>query len=66
MSVPSEPLLFMSTDSQCLFQMPSFWTPNELIVNGKKEQFPLPEHKFKFNFVRSEGMVYQAQAVRQS
>ncbi|KAM9039402.1 trans-1,2-dihydrobenzene-1,2-diol dehydrogenase isoform X2 [Sarcophilus harrisii] len=49
-------------------QIPAhMWCPTELVVNGKRTEFPLPEAPGvdKLNFTNSMGMVYEAQHVRQ-
>ncbi|XP_044526941.1 trans-1,2-dihydrobenzene-1,2-diol dehydrogenase [Gracilinanus agilis] len=49
-------------------QIPStMWCPTELVVNGKRSEFPLPAvaGTETFNFVKSIGLVYEAQHVRQ-
>ncbi|XP_068959470.1 trans-1,2-dihydrobenzene-1,2-diol dehydrogenase isoform X2 [Petaurus breviceps papuanus] len=49
-------------------EIPStMWCPTELVVNGKKTEFPLPKvaDAETFNYLNSIGMVYEAQHVRQ-
>ena len=46
--------------------MPSFWNASQLITPEKTYNFPLPEHAEKFKYIRSEGFVYEAQAIRES
>lgn len=42
------------------------WCPTTLEVNGKETvEFPLPEPYLPINFIRSTGMRYQAEEVRQ-
>ncbi|KAL8176818.1 UNVERIFIED_CONTAM: hypothetical protein K2H54_038997 [Gekko kuhli] len=49
----------------CL-QIPSFfWCPEQLAVNGKSEEFPLPLHPPNLNFFTSAGLCYEAEHVRQ-
>ena len=48
------------------FQLPNFWNASQLITPNKTYNFPLPEHSEKFHFLRSEGFVYEAQAIRDS
>jgi hypothetical protein len=42
------------------------WCPNECRVNGETYKFPLPECSQEMSYIRSEGLVYQAQAIRQA
>ncbi|KAJ7313933.1 hypothetical protein JRQ81_005751 [Phrynocephalus forsythii] len=42
-----------------------FWSPTELVVNGQKEEFPLPSTSQKLNFGRNAvGLRYEADHVR--
>ncbi|KAH0626523.1 hypothetical protein JD844_001553 [Phrynosoma platyrhinos] len=42
-----------------------FWCPQELVINGQKEEFPLPSPSQKLNFAGSTGLRYEAEHVRQ-
>ena len=46
--------------------MPSFWNASQLITPKNTYNFPLPEHAEKFKYIRSEGFVYEAQAIRET
>nr|XP_020648328.1 trans-1,2-dihydrobenzene-1,2-diol dehydrogenase-like [Pogona vitticeps] len=49
-----------------LIEIPGcFWCPTELVVNGQKEEFPLPSTSQKLNFGRTIGLSYEAEHVRQ-
>lgn len=41
------------------------WCPTTLDVNGKVTEYPVPEPYLPINFIRSTGMRYQAEEVRQ-
>jgi dihydrodiol dehydrogenase / D-xylose 1-dehydrogenase (NADP) len=43
-----------------------FWCPEEIIVNGHSEKFPLPgKAKHPFNYGNSEGLAYEAEEAKQ-
>uniref|UniRef100_A0A8D0DHS9 Trans-1,2-dihydrobenzene-1,2-diol dehydrogenase n=1 Tax=Salvator merianae TaxID=96440 RepID=A0A8D0DHS9_SALMN len=42
-----------------------FWCPTELVVNGQREEFPLPPPSQKLQFCNSTGLRYEAEHVRQ-
>nr|XP_056720001.1 trans-1,2-dihydrobenzene-1,2-diol dehydrogenase [Euleptes europaea] len=42
-----------------------FWSPVQLVVNGKNEEFPLPPPSQQLNFPNSAGLCYEAEHVRQ-
>ena len=46
--------------------MSSFWNASQLITPKNTYNFPLPEHSETFKYIRSEGFVYEAQAIRES
>ncbi|XP_017279074.1 trans-1,2-dihydrobenzene-1,2-diol dehydrogenase [Kryptolebias marmoratus] len=41
------------------------WCPTSLVVNGKETQFPVPEPCLPLNFIKSTGMRYEAEEVRE-
>ncbi|XP_029953529.1 trans-1,2-dihydrobenzene-1,2-diol dehydrogenase-like [Salarias fasciatus] len=41
------------------------WCPTILEVNGKRTEYPLPQHGMPYNFDNAPGMSYEAEAVRQ-
>lgn len=43
----------------------NMWCPTSLVVNGKEEEYPLPQPSLPLNFVNSTGMRYEAEEVRQ-
>lgn len=45
-------------------RVPNFWCPTELYLPGLHSQTPLPASKYKMNFKNSEGLYYEANAVR--
>ncbi|XP_042328860.1 trans-1,2-dihydrobenzene-1,2-diol dehydrogenase-like [Sceloporus undulatus] len=49
-----------------IIEIPScLWCPQELVINGQKEEFPLPSPSQKLNFAGSTGLRYEAEHVRQ-
>lgn len=48
------------------FQVPNFWNPETLITPTKKYEHPLPKSSRPMNYIRSEGFIYEADAVRES
>ncbi|XP_074873990.1 trans-1,2-dihydrobenzene-1,2-diol dehydrogenase-like [Carettochelys insculpta] len=49
-----------------IIQLPSeMWSPTELVVNGQREEFPLPPPSQPLNFLKSTGLRYEAQHVRE-
>lgn len=56
----------MIVKSPHLLQIPDhMWCPTTLDVNGKVTEYPVPEPYLPINFIRSTGMRYQAEEVRQ-
>lgn len=48
-------------------QLINFWSPNKLIdIDGKEKEWLPPKGKYATNYGNSEGMRYEAEAVRQS
>ncbi|XP_015187999.1 PREDICTED: trans-1,2-dihydrobenzene-1,2-diol dehydrogenase-like [Polistes dominula] len=45
-------------------RVPNFWCPTELHLPGLNSQIPLPKTNYKMNFKNSEGLYYEANAVR--
>ncbi|XP_064192117.1 trans-1,2-dihydrobenzene-1,2-diol dehydrogenase isoform X3 [Anguilla rostrata] len=43
----------------------NMWCPTALVVNGKEEEYPLPQPSLPLNFVNSTGLRYEAEEVRQ-
>jgi len=41
-----------------------FWSPTQVLVNGKLTDFPFPKSLFKLNFPNSEGFVFEVDEVR--
>nr|XP_060636466.1 trans-1,2-dihydrobenzene-1,2-diol dehydrogenase-like [Anolis sagrei ordinatus] len=49
-----------------LIEIPGyFWCPQKLVINGQKEEFPLPAPSQKLNFPSGTGLRYEAEHVRQ-
>ena len=49
-----------------VLQMPLFWCPTELILPNVKYEEPLPTNPlYPINYIKSEGFIYEAQAVRE-
>ncbi|XP_034992962.2 trans-1,2-dihydrobenzene-1,2-diol dehydrogenase isoform X1 [Zootoca vivipara] len=49
-----------------MIKIPShFWCPTEFVVNGKREEYPLPPQSQKMHFQNSTGLRYEAEHVRQ-
>ncbi|KAM4825382.1 trans-1,2-dihydrobenzene-1,2-diol dehydrogenase [Thomomys bottae] len=47
-------------------QIHKTWCPTELVVNGERQEFPLPQvSKKAYNFPDGEGMTYEAKHVRE-
>ncbi|XP_061445582.1 trans-1,2-dihydrobenzene-1,2-diol dehydrogenase-like [Rhineura floridana] len=54
------------TGSKGIIEVPGpFWCPTQLVVNGQKEEFPLPFPSQKQHFPNSTGLRYEAEHVRQ-
>ncbi|CAI5790705.1 trans-1,2-dihydrobenzene-1,2-diol dehydrogenase-like [Podarcis lilfordi] len=54
------------TGTKGIIEIPGpFWCPGELVVNGQKEEFPLPHPSQKLYFINSTGLRYEAEHVRQ-
>ncbi|XP_053218104.1 trans-1,2-dihydrobenzene-1,2-diol dehydrogenase-like [Podarcis raffonei] len=54
------------TGTKGIIEIPGpFWCPEELVVNGQKEEFPLPHPSQKLYFINSTGLCYEAEHVRQ-
>ena len=60
-------LLFVLTRSLLCFRLPAnFWCPTKLqMPDGEVKEYPLPSVPYPNFFVNSEGLVYEAQHVRE-
>ena len=47
-------------------QLENFWHPVRLVTAEKTFEFPLPENNEQWSYGSSEGLSYEAQAIRQS
>uniref|UniRef100_A0AAV2LUC6 GFO/IDH/MocA-like oxidoreductase domain-containing protein n=2 Tax=Knipowitschia caucasica TaxID=637954 RepID=A0AAV2LUC6_KNICA len=61
--LPNEAIIMGTKDS---IKIPCpMWCPTTLIVNGREKEFPVPEPHMPLNFLKSTGMRYEAEEVRQ-
>lgn len=47
-----------------MIKVPNFWCPTTVELPSGKINIPLPETEYKFNFINSVGLVYEANEVR--
>lgn len=52
--------------SKGVVEIPEFWAPTKLILNGEEKQFPLPSAGGTYNFHNSAGLAYEADVVREN
>lgn len=50
--------------SKGTIELPEFWCPTKLIVNGKQREFPLPSTGGTYNYHNSAGLANEAEEVR--